>query len=148
MNILELKTLIETILGVERNGQGFVTDYGLFGQYQYQNGFTNTAFAVGQVPQVNSVTGLEAVLFYPQSRNIKPLSTGKVYSEKLYRLHLVQHSGQQGINAAMLLERSAELQCLEYIYIPAMPEVGNYPQWNLSFKVHELRQKLESYNYQ
>lgn len=147
MNPVDIKTIIETILGVKRNSQGYVTDYGLMGQYQYQNGFTNTAFAVGQVPQVNQVTGLEAVLFYPQSRQIKPLATGKVYSEKLYRLALIQHSGLQGINAVMLLERSAELQCLEYVYIPAMPEVGNYPQWNLSFKVHEFREKLSSYYY-
>lgn len=142
MNPIEIKAIIESILGVERNSQGRVTDYGLMGQYQYQNGFTNTAFAVGQVPEVKNVTGLEAVLFYPQSRQIKPLATGKVYTEKLYRLSLIQHSGKDGINAVMLLERSAQLQCLEYVYIPAMPKVGNFPQWNLSFKVHEMREKI------
>jgi hypothetical protein len=142
MNPIELKAIIESIFGVIRNNQGRVTNYGLMGQYQYQNGFTNTAFAIGQVPEVNGVTGLECVLNYPQARQIKPLSTGNVYSEKIYRLSLVQHTGKEGINAVMLLERSAQFQCLEYIYIPASPEIGNYPQWNLTFKIYELREKL------
>ncbi len=142
MNPIEIKAIIESVFGVARDNQGRVTDYDLMGQYQYQNGFTNTAFAIGQVPQVNSVTGLEAILFYPESKQIKPLSTGRVYSQKNYRLSLVQHSGKDGINAVMLLERSAQFQCLEYIYIPASPKVGNYPQWNLTFKIHELREKL------
>lgn len=147
MNPIEIKTLIESILGVKRNVQGRVTEYGLMGQYQYQNGFSNTAFTVGITPQIESVTGLECVLEYPRSQNIKPLATGDIYSEKRYRLQLIQRSGNQGHNAVMLLERSGALQSLTYVFIPANPKIGNYPQWNLSFKVHELRQKLESYNY-
>ena len=142
MNPIELKTLIETILGVKRNAQGLVTDYGVMGKYTYQGGFANTAFALGTIPQIESVTGLELVLDYPQSQHIKPLSTGKIYSEKRYRLSLIQRSGNQGHNAVMLLERSGQLQCLNYIFIQANPEIGNYPQWNLSFKLHELRDKL------
>ena len=142
MNPIEIKTLIEGILGVVRNNQGKVTDYGLMGRYVYQSGFSNTAFTVGITPQIESVEGLELVLEYPQSQHIKPLATGKIYSEKRYRLSVIQRSGNQGHNAVMLLERSGTLQCLSYVFIQANPEIGNYPQWNLSFKVHELRDKL------
>lgn len=142
MNPIEIKTLIEGILGVVRNSQGKVTNYGLMGKYVYQGGFSNTAFALGTVPQVESVDGLECVLDYPQAQNIKPLATGDIYSEKRYRLSLIQRSGNQGHNAVMLLERSGQLQNLSYVFIPANPKVGNYPQWNLSFKVHEFREKL------
>lgn len=147
MNPIELKTLIETILGVKRNSQGLPTDYGLMGKYIYRGGFTNTAFSVGITPDIEAVTGLEIILQYPQSKQIMPLATGDIYSQKCYRLSLIQRSENQGHNAVMLLERSGSLQCLSYIFIQTNPEIGNYPQWNLSFKVHEFREKIESYDY-
>jgi hypothetical protein len=150
MFLIETKNLIETILGVKRSVTGIVTDYGLMGRYTYQGGFQNVAFSIGNPPrtvQVESVSGLEAILLYPNTRKVYPLATQKVYSEKLYRLSLIEHSDRQGFNAVTLLERSARLQCFNYIYIPADPEIGNYPQWNLTFKGHEFRDKVESYNY-
>jgi hypothetical protein len=147
MNPIDLKTLIETILGVRRNSNGSVNSYGLVGKYNYKGGFSNTAFNFGITPQVESVEGLECVLNYPQAKNIMALSTNDIYSEKLYRLSLIQRSGSNGHNAVMLLERSGEFMALNYLFIQASPNIGNFPQWNLNFKIHELRRKLDSYNY-
>jgi hypothetical protein len=142
MNPIDIKTRIESVLGVTRNNNGQPTNYGLLGKYTYASGFQNVAFAIGRTPQVNKVEGLEAVLLYPDTKESFPICAGDIYSDKCYRLALVEHSGLQGHNAILMLERSGILQGLNIVYIPANPEVGNFPQWNLKFKVYEFRTRL------
>ena len=140
---LEIRNAIETILGVTRNAQGQVIDRGYVGLYTYSNGYQNTAFTAGVTPGgVVSIDGLEFILPFPSVDRIKPISEF-AYSEQDYKLSIVARSGaiDYGYSAVLILQRSLIFDGFSYSFLDAIPQIGNFPQWNCKFKQFVFRER-------
>jgi hypothetical protein len=139
----QIRTAIETLLGVNRDNTGKVTNYGYLGKYVYSNGFQNTAFTAGVTPGgVSKIDGLEFILPFPSVDKIKPIADF-AYSEQDYRLTIVARSGatSYGYSAVLILQRSLIFDAFSYTFFDANPEIGNFPQWNCRFKQFVLRER-------
>lgn len=137
-----IRTAIETILGVVRDSDNSVINYGYVGKYTYKNGFESTAFTAGVTPGgVLKIEGLEFILPFPSVDKIKGIADF-VYSEQGYSLSIVARDGatSYGYSSVLILQRSLMFEGFSYNFVDAIPAIGNFPQWNCKFKQFVFRE--------
>lgn len=128
---IDYRNAIESLFQVVRNNDGVVTDYGLMGKYTYQDGWEDTAFSVGIVPQdIIKVEGIELVIRFPNTNNMPIADT--ILSVNDWSMNVIIRDDVSMLdarNVALLLERSNYFNGLRINFQDANPKVGNFPQY-------------------
>jgi hypothetical protein len=143
---LAYRNEIETLLGVTRNPTTkAVTNYGVIGKYIFNNGYQNTAFAVGTIPAgVSKVEGLEFILSYPDLEKSHRVG-GRIFGQGRYRLNIVLRNGTldiKAMNAVLTMQRSEKFLGFQYSFQDANPKVGSFPQFYCSFREFVFREAI------